>query len=120
MQRLFSALLVVGLAGFHLASLAQQTPSPAPPDTAQPESIPQHRNADSPDTPQSARAFNGKILRAGNQFLLKDSNAHTSYKLDDQNKAKQYEGKRVKVMATMDSTSNVLHVIDIIDFAKSR
>jgi hypothetical protein len=37
-----------------------------------------------------------------------------SYKLDDQNKAKRFEGKDVKVMATMDpSVKNRLHVVDI-------
>jgi predicted secreted Zn-dependent protease len=62
---------------------------------------------------QSARSFDGRVVRTGRQLVLKNSVAHTSYKLDDQKKAREYEGRHVKVTATMDADTSVLHVIDI-------
>ena len=44
---------------------------------------------------------------------MQDSATQTSYKLDDQDKAKQFDGKNVKVMATVDASTNTLHVVDI-------
>jgi hypothetical protein len=98
--------------GFGIAGMAQQLPT-APADPAQADSVPRDRQMDSPSVAESARSFNGTIVRAGKQFALKESSTRTLYRLDDQKKAKQYDGKRVRVTATMDST-NTLRVIDII------
>jgi len=68
---------------------------------------------DATNAQQSARAFQGKIQKSGDEWVLQESATQTSYKLDDQDKAKQYEGKNVKVMATIDATTNKLHVVDI-------
>ena len=57
---------------------------------------------------QSARAFEGRIQKSGDEFVLQESATQTSYKLDDQDKAKQFEGKNVKIMATMDPTTNLV------------
>jgi hypothetical protein len=92
--------------------MAQQLPT-ASPDAAQADSAPQDRHADTPAATEAARSFNGRIVRAGEQFVLKESSTQTLYSLDDQKKAKQYDGKRVQVTATMDST-NTLRVIDIV------
>jgi len=62
---------------------------------------------------QSARSFEGKIEKAGGKLVLQEASTQTSYLLDDQDKAKQYLGKNVKVMATMDPKTNTLHVVDI-------
>lgn len=113
MRLLWLVLLVFGFAPFSTPSRAQ-VPSAAPPDPGQADSVPQHRHDDTPDEAQSARSFKGTIVRAGAQLLLRENTAHTLYKLDDQKKAKEYEGKRVTVTATMDSSSNTLRVIDIV------
>ncbi|HZQ94443.1 MAG TPA: DUF5818 domain-containing protein [Candidatus Sulfotelmatobacter sp.] len=115
MRRRLSILLALGLTGSGLTAGAQQTSSPATPLPGEADPIPQHRQTDAGNSLQSARSFHGRILRVGRQFVLRETSAHTSYSLDDQKKAGQYEGKRVKVMATMDPTSNTLHVIDIVD-----
>ena len=43
----------------------------------------------------------------------KDPNNKTTYKLDDQEKAKQYVGKNVKVTGTLDAATNTIHVAAI-------
>lgn len=118
MQRIQSTLLLLALAvllalaGFGVGAVAQQTPSTNTP-SGEADSIPQDRASEPAGALPSARGFDGRIVKLGNQFILKNAIAHTSYRLDDQKKAGHYEGKRVKVTATMDSVSNTLHVIDI-------
>jgi Protein of unknown function (DUF5818) len=97
-----------------------QTPSAAAPGGGDIDSVPQHRDVDSSSNLQSARSFDGIVVRTGRQFVLKNSVAHTSYKLDDQKKAREYEGRRVKVTATMDADTSVLHVIDINESSHTR
>jgi hypothetical protein len=127
MKRLLSIVALVGLSGLAI-NLAAQTPSQTPaqtPATTDSQATPSTPSATSPDSSmpqsatdatnsqQSARAFKGKIQKSGDELVLQESATQTSYKLDDQDKAKQFEGKNVKVMATMDPTTNKLHVIDI-------
>ncbi len=114
MRRIRLTLLLLGLAGCAVGAVAQQTP-PTNPPSGEADSIPQDRASEPAGALQSARSFEGKIVKLGDQFILKNAIAHTSYKLDDQKKAMHYAGKRVKVTATMDSVSNTLHVIDISD-----
>jgi len=112
MQRIRSSLLLLALAGGAAGAVAQQTPSTNTP-SGEADSIPQDRASQPAGALPSARSFDGRIVKLGNQFILRNAIAHTSYRLDDQKKAGHYEGKRVKVTATMDSVSNTLHVIDI-------
>ena len=109
MKRLLSIVALLGLSGLGIA----QTPSTTPPASGQAGSTPQQQQTDATSPQQSARSFEGKIAKSGDQLVLQDSASQTSYKLDDQDKAKQFEGKNVKVMATMDAASNTLHVVDI-------
>lgn len=118
MQRLMSAVVVLGLSGLGMTLPAQQSPSTLPATPGQEDPAPQQQQTDATNPLQSARSFDGRIVRSGDQLILQDGASRTSYKLDDQTKAKEYEGKGVKVMAIMDPTSNTLHVIDIINFEK--
>jgi Protein of unknown function (DUF5818) len=123
MKRLFSLLALLSLSGLGISLSAQQTPSEIP---SQPPSAPDSQTPSAPDTTmpqsqtnatqaqQSARPFEGMIQKSGNQFVLQETTTQTSYKLDDQHKAKHFEGKSVKVMATIDPSTNHLHVIDIV------
>lgn len=112
MNRLFS---VVAVGIFSLGSVvwAQQTPSTTPPMPSQSGSTPEPET-DTANAHQSARSFEGRIVKSGGQLVLEDRSAPTSYKLDDQDKARKYLGKNVKVMATMDARSSLLHVIDMV------
>lgn len=102
-------LALLGAAG--IASPGQQRPSTVP--AAPGEGAPPQQESDKATAQQSARSFEGKIARAQGQFVLLDRAAQTSYKLDDQEKARKFAGRNVKVMATMDPVTNLLHVIDI-------
>ena len=111
MKRILSgvAMAILGLA---VGSWAQQTSSTNPTAPGQ-EGAPPQQETDAATSQQSARSFEGKISISGEQCVLLDRAAQTSYRLDDQQKARKYAGKEVKVMATMDPVSNILHVIDI-------
>ena len=126
MKRILSIVAMLGLTGLGLNLFAQQTPatqSPSTPSTQSPSSqtpatpdassMPQHDQTNATNSQQSARSFEGKIQKSGDKLVLQDSASSTSYQLDDQDKAKQFEGKNVKVMGTVDAASNTLHVVDI-------
>ena len=109
-MRLGNFVVLVVLGGSCLWSQNSQTPPAAP---GQIDRM-QQQEADTATPHQSARSFEGRIAKAGDQYVLEDRAAQTSYKLDDQEKAKKFLGKNVKVMATMDSRSHILRVIDIV------
>ena len=100
MKRLF--LLAAAMVGLTLSLMAQQN---------QPRSAQQQVDTQSQE--QSARSFEGKITKAGDKFVLQDSSTEQALQLDDQDRAKQFEGKSVKVTATMDPSTDMLHVVDI-------
>jgi len=55
----------------------------------------------------------GKIAKSDDgKFVLVDTSG-TTYQLDDQDNAKKFEGKIVKVSGTVDTSSNTIHVTEI-------
>jgi hypothetical protein len=56
--------------------------------------------------------FTGTIAHNGDQFVLRDSSGVT-YKLDDTERAKQFEGKTVKVTGQLDQDAKIIHVESI-------
>jgi Protein of unknown function (DUF5818) len=62
---------------------------------------------------QEAKPFNGTIVKEKGKLVLKDTAANISYKLDDQDKAKQFQGKQVKVTGKLDMNTNLIHVESI-------
>jgi len=106
LQRL-SLALAATIAVFALSgSLQAQNPGNA----QQPAATAQQPN----DMPaQDAKAFTGTIVKDGKKLVLKDTASNMSYALDDQDKAKQFEGKQVKVTGTLDLNRNVIHVTNI-------
>ncbi len=57
----------------------------------------------------------GKIVKAqnGKYAVLIDEQTGKGAYLDDQEKAKQFEGKNVKITGTLIASSNMIHVTDI-------
>ena len=51
-------------------------------------------------------------MKEGSKYLLKVS-IDGIYQLDDQDKARQYEGKQVRIEGTLDANSNSLHIRSI-------
>jgi hypothetical protein len=112
LPRLFTMLaLVVGLCVIQPRLNAQdQTPvqptaqqQPADP-AAQPHSM--NQAADS-------QMFSGKIMKSGGKYVLKDSAGKATYALDDQEKAKQFEGQTVQVTGTLDAQNQMIRIASI-------
>jgi len=106
MKRFLSIIALAGLSGLgpNLAAQAAQH---------QPGAAQQQQPVDTQNQQQAARTFEGKIAKAGSKLVLQEASTQTAYQLDDQDKAKQFAGKNVKVMATVDPSSNTLHIVDI-------
>ena len=75
----------------------------------------QEKAPDAQHEQQKVQTFTGKIVKIKNgQFaLLTDESAGKGVYLDDQEKAKQYEGKNVKVTGVLEVAKNLVHVTDI-------
>jgi|SRR6516162_11672983 hypothetical protein len=95
---LLAAALAIGLAQF-IIPLRAQSQSQDPSTQQQPA--------------EQAQTFTGKIAKKGEKYILRSSSDHMTYALDDQEKAKSFEGKDVKVTGTLDAQTNTIHVADI-------
>lgn len=64
---------------------------------------------------QKSQVFVGKIVKAkdGRYALLTDEQTGKGVFLDDQDKAKGFEGKSVKVTGVLEAAKNLVHVSDI-------
>jgi Protein of unknown function (DUF5818) len=60
----------------------------------------------------SRQSITGIIVKEGEKYILKAGD-NTTYQLDDQDWAKQYQDKRVRVSGSVDVDSNILHVESI-------
>jgi membrane protein implicated in regulation of membrane protease activity len=64
---------------------------------------------------QKGQAYVGQVVKAknGQYALLINKETGTGYYLDDQDKAKQFEGQNVKVIGRLDVASRTIHISDI-------
>jgi hypothetical protein len=108
LKRLVPPALILGLVALGINLMAQ----PARCSQDEGRSAQQQQQQQENDT-TAARSFEGKIKKVGGKFVLQDSSTGQAYVLDDQDAAKKYDGKNVKVTATIDPNTNVLHVVDI-------
>jgi DNA-nicking Smr family endonuclease len=60
----------------------------------------------------SAQVFTGTIVKDESRYVLKAADG-ASYQLDNQEKAKLYEGKQVKITGNIDTHGRMLHVASI-------
>lgn len=98
---------------------AHQQPTPDPNPETQPapnptpsQPGPQHASPSSPQSQEksaTAQTFTGMISKEADNYVLKVSDS-TSYKLDSQDQVQPFEGKRVQVTGTLDSSINLIHV----------
>lgn len=95
----------------------QPTPEPNPETQPAPNPTPSQPNTQhaAPSSPQSQeksstmQTFTGTISKEADNYVLKVSDS-TSYKLDSQDQVQAFEGKRVQVTGTLDSSINLIHV----------
>ena len=97
------------------APTAQPSLDPVPPSQQQqPED--RQRQQSAPETSQprqdAARSFSGTILKDGERFVLKTTD-NVNFQLDDQERAKKYEGTEVKVTGSVDSATRTIHIQNI-------
>ncbi len=95
----------------------QPVPQPLPPPDRPMQQQPDQQPAQSvsppaPPQPPAAQTFTGTIVKDGTRYVLKVS-TNSVYQLDDQERAKQYEGKQVKIAGTLNATGNSLHITSI-------
>ena len=104
---LAALLFVAGVVGLNAQTNQPKSQDSQPPTTDQTsEAKPSH-----PMRSQEARPFNGTIEKEKGRLVLKDSTTNLSYRLDDQEKAKQFEGKPVKVTGKL--AGKTIHVENI-------
>jgi hypothetical protein len=63
---------------------------------------------------EKAQSFMGHIAQAEGKYVLVDDGQRATFQLDDQEKAKQFDGKKVKVIGSLDPATNTIHVADIV------
>jgi hypothetical protein len=94
---------------------SMQTPEQLPPaPNARPEPQPETQPAPQPEQAQNPadpeeHTVTGSISKDGDSYVLKVSDT-TSYKLDDQAKAKEFDGQKVRVTGEVDLNRNFIHV----------
>jgi len=84
----------------------QPTPNPTP---SQPGQQASPTSPASQDKSATAQTFTGTISKEADNYVLKVSDS-TSYKLDSQDQVQPFEGKRVQVTGTLDTSINLIHV----------
>jgi hypothetical protein len=65
-----------------------------------------------PAQPQQ-KSFTGVIVKDGNRLVLQDPSSKSRYKVDDEAKVQDYVGKQVKIIGSLDASTNILHVESI-------
>jgi uncharacterized protein YdeI (BOF family) len=114
MKKLITVLATMALAAMlSTLSFAQdQSAQPsAQPSASQSGQQPSSPSPDSSASMQPASSFTGTVVKASGKYVLKTTDAN--YQLDDQEKAKQFVGKQVKVSGSLDTNSSTIHVSDI-------
>jgi hypothetical protein len=102
-----------------------QTPQPVSADKATP--TPDQQQQQAPDNPSATptqtsgaqaqpdsatQTFTGTIVRVGDKYVLKTTDNMT-YQLDDPDKAKEFEGKQVKVTGGLDTKAKLIHIQNV-------
>jgi hypothetical protein len=59
------------------------------------------------------KSFTGTIAKSGEQFVLREDSSKASYRLDDQQSAGKFAGKRVRVVGVLDASNNTIRVQSI-------
>ncbi len=82
---------------------------PAPPDQ-QPD--PQQSPSSQSRPPAPKQSITGIVVKQDDKYVLRAGD-NTTYQLDDQNRAMQFQDKQVKIVGKLDVDSNTLHIESI-------
>jgi hypothetical protein len=96
--------------------LPEPRPDPAPSPAAPQEQQPDQKSGQSASAdaqqPSPMQTMTGTIAKEDGKYVLKASDGKT-YLIDDQEKAKQFEGKQVKIVGSLDLNTNTIHLQSI-------
>jgi flagellar basal body-associated protein FliL len=109
LMKRFMTLATLALAvALSTVSFAQQQDQPG----AQ-QQQPSQPSTDTSSQASSAQAqpFTGTVVKEGDKYVLQSSGL--SYQLDDQDKAKKFEGQQVKVNGDLDKSTRTIRISDI-------
>jgi uncharacterized protein YdeI (BOF family) len=70
----------------------------------------QDQSQDTMQKQDNQQTFVGKIVKDGDTYVLKDETNNLTHKLDDQDKAKENDGKTVTINGSVDTNTNTIHV----------
>ncbi|MHB8485602.1 MAG: DUF5818 domain-containing protein [Candidatus Acidiferrales bacterium] len=62
---------------------------------------------------QPVQKFQGTIVKSKDKYILQDKTSGATYQLDNQDKAKKFAGRDVKVTGTLDPRTNTIQISDI-------
>lgn len=79
----------------------------------QPDTSSQQAQSSTMGQASDQQTFNGQIAKAGGKFVLKDTASKSTYVLDDQDRAKQFDGQEVKVNGSLDPQTKTIRVTSI-------
>lgn len=104
--------LALGLLGvpLHAQSQGQQPHSGAGADEQQQQ---QAEPGAGQQQQQQDMSVTGKIMKSGNDLVLKDSSTGNSYKIENADQVKQYVGKDVRVVGSVDTSANTIRIARI-------
>ncbi len=89
-----------------------ETPAPSPQSPGQTAPAPDAKgeaHAEGEVSDSTAQTFTGTISKEGPGYVLKVQES-TAYQLDDQDKAKEFDGQKVRVKGVLSRDSNMIHV----------
>jgi type 1 fimbria pilin len=66
-----------------------------------------------PASAASDKACTTACVKAGAKLVLYDASTKTAYEIDDQKKAEQFAGEKVKVTGTVDAANSSIHIAKI-------
>ena len=100
LQKLPAVALMVGLCLVCQSAIAQNSNSQNRPTAQQTD----------PNSAAEVRTFTGTIVESGDNLVLADAESGTTFQLDDQQKAQEFVGKKVKVSGVLDTATGVIRV----------
>jgi flagellar basal body-associated protein FliL len=109
MKRVMTLATLAFAVALSTVSFAQQQDQSAP--QQQPSQSQPSTDTYSQSSSAQAQPITGTVVKEGDKYVLQSSGM--SYQLDDQEKAKKFEGQQVKVNGDLDKSTKTIRVSDI-------
>jgi len=88
---------------------SSSAPATEPSSTAPTTSTPSSEASAQTDA-AAGQTFTGTIVKQGDKYVLQDAASGTTYDIDHQDEVKKFEGKKVRVHGSLDSSGKMIHV----------